>query len=242
MYSTTRLLLTLLLLFPLSSVRAAGQWINPDLVEPEKKPQATVQPSTPAQISSPPLEGQLALEVKRVCDYRLSYEDRGSGGKIDGSFFLPKAPPGYYLIGGYAQGNYDDPSTCVIAVKPADSNSTSLLQNPKTWQRTWTDKGSGANKDGSIWHPAPLSKKYVCLGSVAHEGYKRPVLTNYACVHRCLVENVPATNPVWSTRGTGANQKVYVYQLHNSNTFFAQADKNQPLGLQDLKGDTSCTF
>jgi Vacuolar protein sorting-associated protein 62 len=240
----SRLIVVLLVCGPVFHVQAANEWKNPDQVTPEKKPAAHVHTPAPvpAPTPGPTLKGQLSLEVKRICDYQLSYIDKGSGGKIDGSFYLPNIPNGYSMIGGYAQGNYHDPSDCVLAVKPVNPQSVSLLQAPQDWKRLWKDKGSGANMDGSIWHPSPPSNDYVCLGSIAREGYKQPALTNYACVHRCLVESIPVASPVWSTKGTGAKQKAYIYKLHISNSFFTATDNNHPRDLQDLKGNTSCAF
>ena len=245
-------LIVLLFVFSLSyPVYAAREWVNPDAA-PEKKAQKRAPVRNPASVSKPvvenkavssaPLAGRLSLETIRVCDYQLSYQDKGSGGKIDGSFFLPRVPEGYAMIGGYAQGNYHPPSDCVLAVKPANEESISLLQVPDNWQRIWKDKGSGASKDGSVWHASPRSGDYVCLGSVAQPGYKQPTLNNYVCVHRCLVEDAPFGALVWSTKGTGSKQKLYTYKLNNSNSFYSVASKERPPFLQDLKAKTKCNF
>ncbi len=240
----------LLLVAAQFQVQAANEWKDPDQEPPRRRavnpppPRAETPPRAEPQgtIPAPVLEGQLALQAVRVCDYQKTYSDKGSGGKIDGSFYFPVLPSGYAMIGAYAQGNYHKPSDCVMAVKPGNQESLALLQLPGKWERVWKDKGSGANKDGSIWQASPQSSEYVCLGHVAIEGYKQPNLSNYVCVHRCLVESIPATSPVWSTKGTGANQKTYVYKLHNSNSFYVRPDKIRPASLLDLKGDMSCAF
>jgi|APSaa5957512535_1039671.scaffolds.fasta_scaffold55716_2 hypothetical protein len=252
-----RFLSSLVVLFLVSApgfnAQAANEWKNPDAQEPPKKRRVTpaapprqAPPPAPApaqaSVPAPVLEGQLSLQAVRVCNYQLSYVDKGSGGKIDGSFYLPGIPDGYAMIGAYAQGNYDKPSDCILAVKPANEQSISLLQIPGNWNRVWTDKGSGASMDGSIWHPTPQSNNYVCLGSIAKKGYKQPNLSNYVCVHRCLVESIPVNYPVWSTKGTGSKQKTNVYKLHNSNSFFAVPGKNSPASLTDIKGNMSCSF
>ncbi len=244
-------------------IHAANEWKNPDLESPKTKPVAPPVSGPAAGVKAVPLPvpapasqdhmdaggrvipGEItgaALDVIRICDYELSYIDRGSGGKIDAAFYLPNIPAGYFMLGSYAQGNYHYPSDCVLAVKPANQKSRFLLQAPLDWERRWTDKGSGANMDGSIWHPRPQGNEYVCLGSVARKGYQSPALTNYACVHRCLVERLPPASPVWSTKGTGAKYKAYIYKLHNSNSFYVRDNKSPPSGLQDIKGDTRCMF
>lgn len=248
-----RPVMLLLLLCVCLAAGAANEWRDPDRAVPEQPApppvrKAPLPPPAPAPVTAPPavtpplVEGELALQVQRVCNYQNAYEDKGSGGKIDGAFYLPLAAPGFFIIGGYAQGNYDAPADCVSAVKPVNAASAALLQAPRNWERRWTDKGSGASKDGSIWHPSSPAADYVCIGSVAHQGYQQPAPGNYRCVHACLLENVPAAAPLWSTAGTGAKQEIYVYKLHNSNSFFATPDNDRPPTLQDLKGNTSCRF
>ncbi|MFT5134810.1 MAG: hypothetical protein ACI9SC_003292 [Gammaproteobacteria bacterium] len=249
------LLISLFLISSFTQVNAAREWKNPDQSEPLNRitspapipdlapspvPQTSPMVKAPESIQN--LEGQLRLKLIRVCNYQLSYVDKGSGGKIDGSFFLPNIPSGFAMIGAYAQGNYHEPSDCILAVQATDQQSTSLLQLPKRWERIWTDKGSGANMDGSIWHPIAASDDYVCLGSIAHKGYEQPAVTNYACLHHCLIENLPVGNPIWSTRGTGAKHDAEIYKLHNSNSFVIIPGNIRPTGLQDLKGDASCSF
>lgn len=249
-----RLCISLLLSVFMLNAYTANEWKNPDeTAQPKLRPKpvapapAPVRKSAPAPIKKTAsaavlLEGQLGLQAQRVCNYQLAYTDKGSGGKIDGSFYIPSAPAGYAMIGAYAQGNYKNPSDCILTVQAINEESNSLLQIPDSWQRVWTDKGSGANMDGSIWHPTTQNNDYICLGSVAVEGYKQPNLSNYVCVHQCLVEKNPSNYPVWSTKGTGAKQKAYMYKLHNSNSFFAVPGKVRPEYLLDLKGDLNCKF
>ena len=252
MRSTTKLVISVFLLALSLQLEAAGEWKNPDL-EPAPPPVKKAAPATkpaarPVPKSSPParplpkLEGQLAIEVIRVCDYQKTYDDKGSGGKIDGAFYLPRVPEGYAIIGGYAQGNYHSPNGCMLAVKPADDKSISLLQIPAAWQRIWTDKGSGSKKDGAIWQASPQNDEYVCLGNIAQPGYQQPNIGNYVCVHQCLVEKTPGATRIWSSKGTGARETAYVYKLHNSGGFFTLGHNKRPAGLNDLRGDTRCLF
>ena len=216
-------------------------WKNPDIESPRQDSRQILEP---VQVqSSIIIKGRLGLEVQRICRYQLAYEDKGSGGDQDITFYNPVIPPDYYMIGGFAQGNYWNPADCVIAVKP-DNNplSNQLLKPPASWQLIWTDKNSGARMNGSIWRPVTADKDYVCLGSIAKQGYANPDLSNYTCVHRCLVEALPAANYIWSDKGTGANRNVSIYKLHNSNTFYAQPGYDRPAGVMDLKGNPVCTF
>lgn len=188
-------------------------------------------------------ETTLALDTASICNYTLAYEDKGSGGDQDVTFYTPQAPTGYYLIGGYAQGDYNKPSACVLAVKPStasNAKANELLVPPAKWQLVWTDKGSGALKDGSVWHPVPPNNNYVCIGSVGQAGYNSPSIPNYRCVHKCLVENVKVANYLWSDKGTGAENTISIYKLGNSGLFYAKPDRKKPLALVDLKSRPAC--
>ncbi len=239
------------LLLASMQLMAANEWKNPDLEKqtqpaqktmPIKSPAAATAKKMPAARSLPIPKGQLALDVIRVCAYQKEYNDKGSGGKIDGTFYTPIIPEGYAMIGGYVQGNYHAPTDCVTAVKPKDEKSIALLQIPGSWKQLWTDSGSGAKKDGSIWQAKPQSSDYVCLGNVAQSGYGQPQLGNYVCVHQCLTEKTPGANRIWSTKGTGAKITAYLYKLHNSNSFTSRDHNKRPDLLLDLKGDTRCLF
>lgn len=188
-------------------------------------------------------ESTLSLDTTRVCNFTLAYEDKGSGGDQDLSIYAPKVPTGYYMIGGYAQGDYDKPSGCILAVKPSATNmekANELLVPPARWQLVWIDKGSGAVMDGSVWHPVPPGNNYVCIGSVGQAGYSSPSLSNYRCLHKCLVENVNVANYLWSDKGTGAENRISIYELSNSGLFFAKPDRKNPLALVDLKTKPAC--
>lgn len=218
----------------------AAEWKNPDLQDEQKS--SNPDSSRPAMQPVTVMEGEAGLEIQRVCNLQPTYNDKGSGGNQDVSFFLPVAPPGYSLLGGYAQGNHYSPDSCVMAVRPVNNDSNVLLQPPRDWQRIWTDRNSGARMDGSIWQAIPENADYICLGSVARQGYNKPVLPNYACIHQCLVEKVAVTNFIWSDRGTGASQDVSVYRLHNSNSFYAVPSHDSPRVLRDIKQRPVCKF
>ena len=185
----------------------------------------------------------LALDTAKICNYTLAYEDKGSGGDQDLTIYTPQAPTGYYIIGGYAQGDYNKPSGCVLAVKPSAASNTKaseLLVAPARWQPVWKDTGSGAAMDGSVWHAVPPTSSYVCIGSIGKAGYDSPSLPNYRCVHKCLVENVSVANYLWSDKGTGAENRISIYKLSNSNLFYAKPDRKKPLTLVDLKTTPAC--
>lgn len=88
-------------------------------------------------------------ELMPPVDYIQVWNDTGSGGDQDGSFWQPVAPDGYVCLGHIAQNGYDKPSTDLIrCVK------SSLVRPATTW-KVWDDTGSGADKDVAIWEVIP---------------------------------------------------------------------------------------
>ncbi len=246
MIGNYRVLILLMFSLHTPQVFTASEWKNPDqasetAVKTQKQNLPVKKKVKPAQ-QEITLKGVHGVSVARICDYQRSYRDKGSGGKIDGTFYVPVLPSGFMWIGGYAQGNYDDPSACVTAIKVDQASANALLRPPDDWHRLWTDKGSGARMDGSIWHPAVNDDRFTCVGSVATEGYDKPVTTGYACLNRCLLQETPVAAPVWSTSGTGAKHKIYIYSLNNSNSFYASREKLIDSEVLDLKPDPQCEF
>jgi hypothetical protein len=183
------------------------------------------------------------LETKLTCKQKLIWSDKGSGADLDGFFFAPSAESSYYIIGGYASRKSDPNSKkCVISVRQSKNypeGTPELLVSPSDWSLIWTDKGSGANKDGSMWNAVPPSKEYRCLGSVMQKGYKKPVLSNYRCVHSGLTKKIQNKSIVWSDKGSGADKDVTVFNLHNSKSFFAVGRKINKVNTYDLNDTAS---
>jgi len=183
------------------------------------------------------------LETKLTCTQKLTWSDKGSGANLDGFFYTPSAETSYYIIGGYASRKGDAKSKkCVISVRQSENNpkgAPELLVSPSDWSLIWTDKGSGANKDGSMWHAVPPSKEYKCLGSVMQKGYKKPVLPNYRCVYSGLTKKIQNNSIVWSDKGSGADKDVTVFKLPNSKTFFAVGRKTNKVNTFDLNDTAS---
>ena len=177
------------------------------------------------------------IEFRQACNMRLTWQDKGSNGTQDVALYDAQVPDGFYVIGGYAQGNYNAPNGCVTVVR---TNNPGLLAKPVSLKRVWMDKGSGANMDGSLWAPTAPSNDYVCLGHVGQTGYNTPNAKNYRCVHRCLVTTSKPTNPVWTDDRTGARDPVSIYQLPGARSFFAIPNRKQPDLLEDLNPYAAC--
>lgn len=183
------------------------------------------------------------LDTKSTCTQTLIWSDKGSGADLDGYFYSPSAESSYYIIGGYAsrEGNPNS-KTCVISVRPSKNNPEGtpvLLVPPSDWILKWTDKGSGANTDGSMWNAVPSGEEYKCLGSVIQKGYKKPVLPNYRCVHSTLSKSVTRKSVLWSDKGSGADKDVTVFGLANSKSFFAVGSRTNTIKTYDLNDTAS---
>jgi hypothetical protein len=102
------------------------------------------------------------------------WKDTGSGGDQDVSFFIPFAAGPFRNIGNYVQRSHDEAMhEEVMVLEPAGTN----LAPPIRYERVWTDSGSGATYNGSVWRPIP-PPGYVALGHVINgdlgDGYTGP--------------------------------------------------------------------
>ncbi|MFC1902206.1 Vps62-related protein [Chloroflexota bacterium] len=144
------------------------------------------------------------LAITFTDQFDWMWDDRGSGGDFDGSYWHPISPEGYYALGSLGINKYGDPrgNTAVIVVKDIDSSG--VLAAPTDYERIWADSGSGANRDGSFWKPvAPTG--YVALGVVAMGGYGKPSLDAIRCVKKELTANAKIGDRIWIDKGTGAD-------------------------------------
>jgi len=78
-------------------------------------------------------------------DFEPIWQDGGSGGDNDGSFWKPHCPLGYYALGHYCQKGYDKPD-----LRSMKCVHLSLVEEC-TSKLIWTDKGSGAEEDGAAY-------------------------------------------------------------------------------------------
>ena len=80
----------------------------------------------------------------------------------------------------------------------------------------WTDSGSGADRDVSLWRPYDLQSGYFPLGDVAvasHGKPPTPALTVTALEADALAP--PASfSEIWNDRGSGADRDVRVVKMN----------------------------
>ena len=175
------------------------------------------------------------LDTKIVCTLESIWNDKGSGADLDGFFYLPSVDAPYYIIGGYGTQAKKLASTdCVLTVKESEK-----LVAPVDWELIWKDKGSGARKDGSMWRAIPPSDEYICVGTVPQNGYEKPSISNYRCVHSNFTEKIETDQLIWNDTGSGAKKKVSMLGLPNSGSFVAFGERLDQVETHDLKVDTS---
>jgi len=183
------------------------------------------------------------LDTKKNCNQIQKWTDKDSGADLDGYFFIPSVNDKFFLIGGYGTQSRKT-SNCVLTVSEPQNNPENiptLLVAPIDWKLIWKDKGSGARKDGSMWEAIPPDSNYKCLGSIPQNGYEKPVLSNYRCVHVSLTEKIVSNSVIWSDKGSGADKEVTIFRLPNTNSFVAVKGRIEQIETYDLKANAAGT-
>ncbi|HET9712882.1 MAG TPA: Vps62-related protein [Pyrinomonadaceae bacterium] len=170
------------------------------------------------------VKGEPQLLYSTTSSYGWLYNDSGSGASMDVSIYRPSPSDStYFILGDYAQGNYNPPVGSSIIVKPVDDDPNfPLIKLPKDYTEVWNDRGSGGDHDGSIWWPV-APDGYISIGFVCQTGYSKPSLTNYACVRKDLCLDTTAGSLIWNDKNSGADNDVSLYLLNGvSSSFVAQ--------------------
>jgi hypothetical protein len=108
--------------------------------------------------------------------YRLVWKDTGSGGDQDGAFWEPIAPAGYVAMGTVVTASYTQPPLTAVICVLAD-----LTEKTNIGDLIWSDKGSGADKDLSLWRMQSQSNYYYDLGSfLGYGSHQKPSSSNIA--------------------------------------------------------------
>ena len=198
---------------------------------------AAAAPPAPAAAAAPAGGAGARIEYRYTCNMLLRWQDEGSGGKRTVALFQPEPEPGYYLIGGHAQSNYDRTDDCALTLRADNGN---LLVPPAGWDQIWTDKGTGSKMQGSIWRARSPDADHVCLGDVGQTGGDQPTVQQYRCVHRCLVTSMSAAAPLWTTESTGADTPFAIYRLPHAKSFVAAPKHPDLTEIQDLNSNANC--
>lgn len=153
---------------------------------------------------------ELLITFSQTFQYR--WNDIGSGGDYNGSYYHPITTDGYFPLGSLGFREYYNPNgvwgVMVVKAKPGSE----ALAHPTDYILVYNDIGSGANDDGSFWTPVPPNG-YVAMGTVAQSGYNKPSLTDVVCVREDLTVPGESGDFIWIDKGTGANMWLGTWRI-----------------------------
>lgn len=216
--------------------KPAAPAAKPEVPKPAPTPAPAAAATTPAAAVAATAPAAARIEYRYACNMLLRWQDKGSGGIHDLALFQAESEPGFFIVGGHAQSNYDRADDCALTLQAGGN----LLVPPAGWDRVWKDKGTGAHMDGSIWRARSPDAEHVCLGDIGQTGKQQPTVAQYRCVHRCLVTFVHPTAPLWTTENTGAEAALTVFRLPHAKSFVAVQGGLAPAELLDLNPNAVC--
>lgn len=153
---------------------------------------------------------ELLITFSQTFEYR--WNDRGSGGTHDGSFYHPITTADFFPLGSLGFIGYYNPDGLLgVMVLKAKSGSNALA-HPTDYTLVYNDGGSGANDDGSFWAPVPPDG-YKAMGIVAQSGWNKPSLNTVVCVREDLTIPGEAGAFIWSDNETGANMDLGTWRI-----------------------------
>ena len=141
------------------------------------------------------------------------WDDSGSGAHRDVGFFRPIPRAGYHVLGHYAHASHAAPrDTIVMVVK---EKTPGALAAPLNYEPIWTDRGSGAKRNASVWWPS-CPDNYVALGLVTTSGAKPPT-DAVRCVRQDLTAQAEVGAQIWNDSGSGANRDFAAWRISANN-------------------------
>jgi len=118
----------------------------------------------------------------------------------------------WFSLGDIAYESHDySPPSSVHMMRATSLSWNSVFHRPSSFTRKWTDAGSGATLDCSIWEPV-CPPHFNALGNVATNG-EYPPPYSVICVKDTYTEVSKVTRSViWNDRGSGAKLDVTLVQ------------------------------
>jgi hypothetical protein len=127
--------------------------------------------------------------------------------------------PGYFPLGDLAVASNTNINGLRVAavvresgLPSADSSKGNALSRPNDFERVWTDEGSGAKTDTSIWRPIPPAG-YVALGLVCSNDLTKPSLNAVRCVRADLVIASNVGDLIWNDEGSRAKKNFSAWSI-----------------------------
>ena len=116
--------------------------------------------------------------VKPPEHFEEVWNNKGSGGGEDVSFWRVIPPPGYVAVGDVINLGYNSPED--LKKTYACINADLVVQGT-IGPEIWNDKGSGADQDGSMWAIQPITEG-VTGTFVVQSGYSQPADVYAQCL------------------------------------------------------------
>jgi hypothetical protein len=154
------------------------------------------------------------INIYEVQDVKWIWDDAGSGARYDVSIWRAETQPGYFTVTDVAVKSHGEPGT-VFLVTTTDPIA---IRPPVDYTKIWSDRGSGADDDVSIWR-ANCPPSYVALGNVATSG-SPPQVGDIYCVHskHTVQASTAVYNGIWTDSGSGADDDVAIFEAHSSSS------------------------
>ena len=130
------------------------------------------------------------LRVTLTYNYTWDWDDRGSKGSNDVTFYTANSEGNLSPLGSVGIGNYTGiegkRATLLVGENPNRSpGKDSPVARPLEYMQVWNDKVSGSHHDGSLWRPvAPPG--YIGMGDVSVSGYDAPDTRRVWCLRKDL--------------------------------------------------------
>lgn len=172
----------------------------------------SVEHETPAAVGAVTDGPPATLQTSTTSRFAWVWSDAGSGSHEDVSIYRPEPPEGWFILGHYAHGDYDKPTTTAMIVRQVGTSERPLLVRPAGYRQVWNDQDSGGDHNGAIWYPQPPDG-YVSLGYVAGHGYAEPKIEDYRCVALHWVQEAGVGPKIWNDKDSGADEDVTLYPV-----------------------------
>ena len=126
----------------------------------------------------------LAIFQVHYVSPKLIWDDAGAGAIHDFSCYAPDATSS----GGFSIGHFgirqkaagSKPKTYIMSITGANVD-PDAVRRPLSYSLTWTDKDSGAYKDGGIWK-VNCPDGFATLSDLCTHGYEDPSLGAIMCI------------------------------------------------------------
>lgn len=98
----------------------------------------------------------------------------------------------------------------------AGQNIAIAFKHVNEYAHIWDDRGSGADRDVSIWKPVDIESGFFALGDTASASHRKPdahSMTVSALIDGALAPPVGFTEE-WNDAGSGANADVRIMRMN----------------------------